>query len=157
VTGAYLDRAPRRCQKHAVRHCTKPAVHPPGRLGRVVRLLICGLIGFVQMAATAHIGLVEHRLCAAHGKLVHSRHVAARSEHNLATYSTVGATVNDLDGEHEHCTNVTFDRDRFLLPPLAHAQGWLAGPAQPEGACVLEAPIFPIKAISLAPKHSPPA
>ncbi len=87
--------------------------HQPLLLRHRALAMLSALACLVLQATTvAHMGLVQHSYCAAHGEFVHGSHVDERS-----TEQQAGWHAGEEDERHEHCPVAQLQRAPTLPQP----------------------------------------
>ena len=149
------------CTEHAKR-LSPGSVQPlPTQRRRTAAIAALCLVG--QLCGLAHLLVVQHVACAAHGEMVHVRTVsrpvrAADASRPSDAHAHVLAPTGGrslLADDHEHCAGLSDVRDA----PAGHAQILVARIVQPlaphavrpDRTTVSTRPLF-----RLAPKVSPP-
>lgn len=131
-----------------------PARHRPRRPARWAAVALVCLLG--QLLGVLHMGLIEHRRCAAHGELVEGGAAALGDVVAIATQPGVAAVLpHEQRGEHDH-DHCQAPSERCAPTPAvteaAPVELALAGGAAP----VARPPVAIAGLFRLAPKASPP-
>ena len=108
-----------------------------------------------QAAALAHLALVEHRRCPAHGETVHAAAIASPTRAPTANVAVAATEVDgDADAADDHCLAAALTASSTDLPHPTSVPATVAAPAPPGPLPVAPAP--PLALLRLAPKHGPP-
>ncbi|MBK7071958.1 MAG: hypothetical protein IPH44_06620 [Myxococcales bacterium] len=131
-----------------------PVRHRPRRAARWAAVALVCLLG--QLLGVLHMGLIEHRRCAAHGELVEGGAGGVGEAVEVAAPLGVATALpheQRAEHDHDHCQAPS---ERCAPQPAAIEAGpvelMLAGGAAP----VARSPVAIVGLFRLAPKASPP-
>ena len=110
-----------------------------------------------SLAEEAHLALVQHVRCAAHGEVAHARATAEQPPHVVAqAHQDRAVEALELEGghQHEHCLGMAA---RLATLPAAHAQAAGGAAVKPCAPGEARTGTTGLPLLRLAPKASPPA